>query len=53
MRGDRVGAPRRAIPTADTHVEPAQRPRPIFLAPAEDNEASRKRTADPWHICRV
>jgi hypothetical protein len=53
MRGDRIGAPRRAIPTADTHVEPAQHTRPIFVAPAEDDEALRKRSADPWHICRV
>lgn len=53
MRGDRIGAPRRAIPTADTHVEPAQHARPSFLAPAEDDEAPRKCAADPWHICRV
>ena len=53
MRGDRIGEPRRAIPTADTHVETAQHTRPIFWAPAEDDGASRKRTADPWHICRV
>jgi hypothetical protein len=54
MRGDRVGALRRATPTADTHVEPAQRPRPIlFWASAADDGASRKCTADPWHTCRV
>jgi hypothetical protein len=50
MRGDRVGVPRRAI----THIESAQRPRPIFIwASAEDDEASPKRTADPWHTGRV
>jgi hypothetical protein len=54
MRGDRVGAPRRAIPTADTHVEPAQRACPIFLwAPAEDDEASPICIADAWRTCRV
>jgi hypothetical protein len=54
MRGDRVGALRRAIPTAATHVEPAQHPRRIlFRASTEDDETSRKRTADPCHTCRV
>jgi hypothetical protein len=53
MRGDRVGAPRRAIPTADTHVEPAQRACLIFLAPAEDDGASSICTVDPWRTCQV
>jgi hypothetical protein len=54
MRGDRVGAPRRAIPTTDTHIEPAQCACPIFFwASAEDHEASPKRTADAWRTCRV
>jgi hypothetical protein len=54
MRGDRVGALRRAIPTADTHIEPAQSPRPIlFWASAEDDGASPICTVDPWQTGRV
>ncbi len=50
MRGDQVGVPRRVI----THIESAQRPRPIlFWASAEGDEASPKRTADLWRTGRV
>jgi hypothetical protein len=53
MCGDWVGTPRRANPTADTHVEPAQRHAIFSWAWAEGDATSPIGTADPWHTCRV
>ena len=48
MRGNWVGTPR-ANPTADTHVEPAQRSGPLFVRKwAEHNKALRIGIADRW-----
>jgi hypothetical protein len=44
MRGDWVGTPRRAIPTADTHVNPGQGPNPISLPGWAEDEAL-------WRVC--
>ena len=54
MRGDWVGTPRRANPTADTHAEPAQLPCAIFVwAWAEDHQASWIGSTDPWQLGQV
>src|SRR5262245_28422727 len=54
MRGDWVGTPRRANPTADTHVASAQRHGPIRIwVLVEGGKGSRKRAADICQTCRV
>jgi hypothetical protein len=47
MRGDWAGAPRRAIPAADTHVNPGQGPCPNSPPKwSEDDVRSQVCTAD-------